>query len=115
MSQEIAAILDELAARFGTTGARLWEQLVRYEVATSVAETLIVTLAAITLLLISKWCAKKAKQDEEYFNEEGWKVIGVLSLVVGIIVAACALGAISYAVGALIAPEAATLRGLIPR
>ena len=37
MTSEIALLLDELSARFGSTGAELWAELVRYEIASATA------------------------------------------------------------------------------
>jgi hypothetical protein len=103
MSQEIANVLDELAARFGATGAHLWEELVRYELAvaaTSAGATLVLTIVFFALL---RWAWPRL--DDE-------NVVFVVASV-GIVLTISFIATLCY-IPTMIAPEAAVLRGLLP-
>jgi len=103
MRDELAGVLDELAARFGSTGAALWESLVRHEIATAwFAVSAVVVMVFVAALLVVVGYAK----DEEDAVFGGF-VVGIIALVVGLVAG-------SYAIPALVAPEAAVIKGLLP-
>ena len=107
VSQEIGQILDEFATRFGATGAELWAELVRYEVAGAVMDViwpLAVLIAAYAVFRYRKIAINSDVQEVS-------AVVGSVGMVVGF--AAILFGVFSL-VTTLAAPQAATLKGLLP-
>ena len=110
VSQEIGQILDEFATRFGATGAELWAELVRYEVYGAVADAVIspivLALGGVTLW----WGLKKFEES----NHEGLIVAivgGVIATIIGVV---ATLASVWILFVTLAAPQAATLKGLLP-
>ena len=101
--QTVSSILDELGTRFGSTGAHLWEQLVRSELAT--AWTIIVMLSGAWVIsgLVLLWGLKENEEDLMGIGGTGFCIISLASLFI-----------FPWAISALIAPEAAVLKGLLP-
>lgn len=102
MNQEqIAGILDELAARFGATGAELWNQLVAYEVAVAwyaIFAPLVIILGGAVL-----WRVGIVRDEENlFFPGALLTMIGAIALLISW----------SYAIPALAAPQAAALKAL---
>ena len=100
MSQEIAAILDDFAARFGTTGARLWEQLVLREVAMALA----VPASFLVMALLFLGVRTRIK------DKDGRGVLVVATVIASVLFIAFT----ATAVVTLAAPEAAVIKGLLP-
>lgn len=113
-ADNISQILDEIAARFGTTGARLWEQLVRYEVATAVAEAIIMPLICLAAFKAAQYLFKQAEDADEYDTKPFLQVVGSVFSAVFAITLVMSLVSFIYVAGALVAPEAATLKSLLP-
>jgi uncharacterized membrane protein HdeD (DUF308 family) len=113
MSQEIANVLDDLAARFGTTGVRLWEELVKYEIATTTAAAFLFPIGAYISYRAALRLFTKAT-NAEYEAEALWYTAGIVTTLFCAILLVSSFSAVHDLVGVLASPEAATLRGLLP-
>jgi len=110
--QTISALLDEMAARFGATGAHLWEELVRYQVVT--AQGMLVLNGFLVVVGVAFGIASLyAWQRDEHFSDTAIAMCGVsvFTLLMSVIMFSDAGIA---ALATLAAPEAATLKALIP-
>ena len=110
VSQEIGQILDEFATRFGATGAELWAELVRYEVYSAVADAVISPMMLVLGGVTLWWGLKKYEET----SADGWGVAiigGGIAFVIGII---CTFVSAWTLFVTLAAPQAATLKGLLP-
>ena len=101
--QTVAGILDELGARFGSTGAHLWEQLVRYTVVEASVGAGIVVVAFFVAAGVFVVGAAKENDDIKFG--------GLLAMVSCGVAAAIVL---SWAIPTILAPEAAVLMDLLP-
>lgn len=106
MQQEILTRVDKLAEKLGVTVEYLWPQLVRLTIIEAV--TCILAMAITVVIAGALWI--KAKNTDSY-NDEGWVIgAGAASVVAAIFV----IVVIGYSIPALLAPEAVTLKGLLP-
>lgn len=111
VSQEIGQVLDELSARFGTVGVELWAELVRYEIANVIASAVLCPLAAAISIIVCRWGFKKyAETDEEVYG--GAILLGGIIALVLTVLTFVSLWDLTVT---LAAPQAATLKGLLPR
>ena len=113
VSQEIGQILDEFATRFGASGAELWAELVRYEVASVIASAIISSIVLLTAFYTMRklWAHS---QSDEVSDEEPWVIGSVVAGIVCIIFMVITLVSSFDLVVTLAAPQAATLKGLLP-
>ena len=109
--QTVSAVLDEFAVRFGATGAHLWEEMVRYQVASAIADVIVFPMITAIAFGVFSWARKKAGE-EDY--AEGWVVLSVSVGVISGVLAIISTVAIAALIPTLVAPEAATLKSLIP-
>jgi hypothetical protein len=103
MSQEIANVLDELAARFGATGAHLWEALVRYELAVAMTAASVTLILTIVFFVLLRWARPRFDDELVVLVVSSVGIALMISFIVTL-----------YHIPTMIAPEAAVLRGLLP-
>ena len=114
--QAVSAMLDEFAARFGATGAHLWGELVRYTVVGAVADvfTSVIALAALAALTVWFCRLENARDASERWDPPGWGFGAILCGIGVIISGVTVLGCVGNLARAMVAPEAATLKALLP-
>ena len=106
LQQEILSRIDKLADQLGVTVEYLCPQLVRL----TVIEGVTCILAMIVTVVIAGALWIKTGNTDSYDNE-GWVIAtGVATVVAAIFV----IVVIGYSIPALLAPEAVTLKGLLP-
>lgn len=108
--ENISQILDELAVRFGATGAHLWEELVRYHVTMAVAESAVCVVTAGVCIAALGYC--KRKSDCWEFGGDGFAAAACLLGIGAFIFVVVSVATFPHALGAIVAPEAATLKSL---
>ena len=113
VSQEIGQILDEFATRFGATGAELWAELVRYEVASVIASAIISPIVLLTAFYTMRKLWSIADSDMVN-DDEPWRVGSVVSGIVCVVFVIVTLVSAFDLITTLAAPQAATLKGLLP-
>ena len=99
MTDQVGLLLDELALRFGATGAHLWEQLVFHRMVDASAGMAF----GMLLALVSLWGVRFS------CNKNGWEpgvALGCFGIFIGAIVVFSNLPA-------LFAPEASALLRLL--
>lgn len=106
LQQEILSRIDKLAEKLGVTVEYLWPQLVRLTMIE--AFTCILAMAVTVVIAVALWV--KAKNTDSY-NNEGWTIGAVAASVIAAIFIIAVIG---YSIPALLAPEAVTLRNLLP-
>jgi ABC-type cobalamin transport system permease subunit len=114
VSEQLSAVLDELAARFGATGAELWRELVRYEIATAATTPVVLAFVAIGVTVGAKkawemYHAAKARGSHFADSFGAW----IITAFAGLAWAGC-VASLAYFVVVLSAPQAAVIRGLLP-
>lgn len=105
MSQEISAILDELSARFGATGAELWSEMVRYVVTVNIAWGII---AIAALYPVVRWFLRVYDEspDKDIVGIVGGGGLALFLIFAGV--------AIVTAIATLVSPQAATIQWILP-
>ena len=102
MTSEISLLLDELSARFGSTGAELWAELVRYEIASATAWAVGFAFFTFCLAIVAVTAWVFSDDDDFVF------VAAIASAVSGL-VTVIAAGTLWVT---LQAPQAAVIHGL---
>lgn len=107
-------IMNDLAVRFGSTGADLWQKIVEYTVWKAQAEFLMLFIFTVSLTSLSYFLFRGGmKADVEDEDSEPWYVGGFVSaLIAGILFILCVIKAMD-AFLAMKAPEAYTLMLLL--
>jgi hypothetical protein len=111
MNEEVAKILDELAARFGAPGAELWAELVRYQVWTATLNAVVLIMFASTFAGAAWKAFRWARADHDYDSELKYFVACILALVAMFLCGIAADVSVD-AVATLLSPQAATIRAL---
>ena len=114
VSQEIGQILDEFATRFGATGAELWAELVRYEVTSAIVSMIIAPVTLLVAFYAMRKLWTMSQRSDEVFDNELWVIGSVASGIVCIVFVVVTLVSAFDLVVTLAAPQAATLKGLLP-
>lgn len=117
MSEQLEQALDVLAERFGSTGAHLWEQLVRHHVADVVADA---SMAVVFLAFSSLWawlCWRDFRDNRQACFKSDIR-LGDAGLLLGVVFVAMGLLAsamgVSDMIPVLVAPEGSLLVDLLP-
>jgi len=120
LQQEILTRIDKLTEKLGVTAEYLWPHLVQYQIALGVS----VLVGAVLLSVISFICFTQGnkqpltKRNSGYGVVEEYGAVAVVLFVAGVItgVIGLILFVVSITVGipALIAPEAAAFKSLLP-
>ena len=112
-AENISTVLDELALRFGATGAHLWGELVRYEVldaTVGLASLLfLLVLAVVGAMVVFRYSPPALRGDRDVLDALKIVSVAAISALLFILVL---WG--PTAVVTILAPEAAVLRGLLP-
>lgn len=103
LQQEILTRIDRLAEKLGVTAEYLWPHLVRYEVAVGIS-FIIATVVTTVITGFLWWIFFK-------WNEE---MVGLGAFIGTIIAVILMLFSITMGIPAIIAPEAAAFKGLLP-
>lgn len=107
MSQQVEAVLDQLGARFGATGAELWSEVVRYTLVLNVASALV----CVGLSAAFVWGLRLAWNRAGRFDREA---VGIFGGIIGLCLIVFTAIAVVTAVATVASPQAAAIRSLIP-
>ena len=103
LQQEILTRIDKLAEKLGVTAEYLWPHLVRYEMAVGVS---LIAATVVTMVITGfLWWAYN-KWDEE--------MVGLAAFIGAVIAVILVLFSVTMGIPAIIAPEAAAFKALLP-
>jgi len=116
--QSVSQVLDELGIRFGATGAHLWGELVRWEFWHALGVLGVGFIPLLVGLPVCLWCFhqehKCGIEGGSSTTQENYTVGIIVSGIVTIVGLAIIIVSFAGTLAALMAPEAAALKSLLP-
>lgn len=109
-----AGVLDELSSRFGATGVHLWQEMVRYQIATVIADTVTFIIMALITAVLARWLWKRRAEEAVRDTRENYMIFMVICAACTVVFVILTLVSLNLMAVTLAAPEAATLKSLMP-
>lgn len=112
MAEEINIIIDNLCAKFGTTLQNLVPEMARMNIAEDIVIIIICAIVSIVMYKIFKkgW---KSYKDEDYYDKEGYALMMICAIIVGVIFIIILSYSIVNLTGWIASPTAKTVQTVI--
>lgn len=111
MNDKLQTVLAELAEKLGTTVESLWPELVKYRVATALADFVVPLVVTIATGLAARAFYKRARWEEGPDNAPA--VFAIITTGVALIHTVLTLSHMPALIGALVSPQAYTVFWLL--